>query len=66
MTDKEREEMDREIAEQEEQEKEKEASPNQHVAASTPKSSKRRKLSGQVSLTQSEARDNERISLNSF
>ena len=46
--------MNREIAEQEDHEKEKEASPKQPVAASTPKSAKRRKPSGQGSQTQSQ------------
>ena len=63
LADKEREEINREIEEKKEQEKKekrkKESSPKQPVGASTPKSTKRRKPSGQGSQTQSQARDNE-------
>ena len=59
LTNKEREEMDREIAEQEEQEKENEASPKQTVVALIPKSAKRRKPSGHGSQTHSQAKGNE-------
>ena len=56
LTDKEREEMDGEIFIAGRTRK---RSPKQPMAASTPKSAKRRNSSGQGSQTQSQARDNE-------